>query len=329
MKVDRCIHITHGLRRIETKLDGSAGYLRLVRAIKAHFSSLCKVRKSTIRSRITMVSEDNYEQILEAQTEARKPENLGAEDVGGMLIENLRESDNPRKEKLEPRADGTMCLNNRSWLPCYGDLRNLIMHESHKSKYYVKAEHQIPSGLLVQPEIPQWKWDTITMDFVTKLPKTSNGYDTIWVIVDRLTKSAHFLLMRENDSMDKLAKLYLKEVVMRHGIPVSIICDHDGRFMSGFWREFQKALGTRLDMSLEVGWIRRIHVLDTTYWGFLGVGTTLDIFQNIILIPYLEYGVLSLSGYGVLIFIPFVVFGECRHGYAVSSLMDTAYWSLE
>ncbi|GJY96072.1 putative reverse transcriptase domain-containing protein [Tanacetum coccineum] len=94
----------------------------------------------------------------------------------------------------------------------------------------VKAEHQKPSGLLVQPETPRWKWDNITIDFVTKLPKTSNGYDTIWLIVDSLTKSAHFLPMRENNSMGKLAKLYLKEVVMRHGIPVSIICDCDGRF---------------------------------------------------------------------------------------------------
>ncbi|GJX36840.1 putative reverse transcriptase domain-containing protein [Tanacetum coccineum] len=88
----------------------------------------------------------------------------------------------------------------------------------------VKAEHQKPSGLLVQPEIPQWKWEKITMDFITKLPKTSNGYDTIWVIVDRLTKSAHFLPMKENDSMEKLTRLYLKEVSL------------------------QKALGTRLDM---------------------------------------------------------------------------------
>ncbi|GKE44499.1 putative reverse transcriptase domain-containing protein, partial [Tanacetum coccineum] len=77
----------------------------------------------------------------------------------------------------------------------------------------VKAEHQKPSGLLVQPKIPQWKWDNIIMDFITKLPRTSSGYDTIWVIVDRLTKSAHFLPMRENDPMDKLTKLYLKEVV--------------------------------------------------------------------------------------------------------------------
>ncbi|GKE35022.1 reverse transcriptase domain-containing protein [Tanacetum coccineum] len=75
----------------------------------------------------------------------------------------------------------------------------------------VKAEHQRPLGLLVQPDIPQWKWDNITMDFVTKLPKSSQGYDTIWVIVDRLTKSAIFVPMRETDSMDKLARIYLKE----------------------------------------------------------------------------------------------------------------------
>ncbi|GJW25057.1 putative reverse transcriptase domain-containing protein [Tanacetum coccineum] len=87
------------------------------------------------------------------------------------------------------------------------------------------------------------------MDFITKLPRTSSGYDTIWVIVDRLTKSAYFLSIRENDSMDKLTRLYSKEVVTRHGIPVSIICDSDGRFTSNFWTSFQKALGTRLDMS--------------------------------------------------------------------------------
>nr|GEV90791.1 putative reverse transcriptase domain-containing protein [Tanacetum cinerariifolium] len=94
----------------------------------------------------------------------------------------------------------------------------------------VKAEHQKPSGLLVQPEIPEWKWEKITMDFVTKLPKTTNGYDTIWMIVDRLIKSAHFLPMRENDPMEKLMKLYIKEVVTQHGVLVSIISNCDGRF---------------------------------------------------------------------------------------------------
>ncbi|GJW14043.1 putative reverse transcriptase domain-containing protein [Tanacetum coccineum] len=205
-----------------------------------------------VRALVITIGLNLPKQILNARTEARKPENIKNKVVGGMLIENSP------KEKLEPRADGTLCLNGRSWLPCYGDLRTVIMHESHKSKYSihpgsdkmyldmkklywwpnmkadiatyvskcltcakVKAKHQRKSGLLVQPEIPQWKWDNITMDFITKLPKSSRGYDTIWVIVDRLTKSAIFVPMRETDPMEKLARMYLKE----------------------------KALGTSLDMS--------------------------------------------------------------------------------
>ncbi|GJS49757.1 zinc finger, CCHC-type containing protein [Tanacetum coccineum] len=108
----------------------------------------------------------------------------------------------------------------------------------------VKEKHQRPSGLLVQPAIPKWKWDNITMDFITKLPKLLQGFDTIWVIVDRVTKSAHFLPIRENDPFDKLARLYLNRIVARHGIPTSIIYDRDGRFTSNFCRSFQKALGT-------------------------------------------------------------------------------------
>ncbi|GJS18899.1 putative reverse transcriptase domain-containing protein [Tanacetum coccineum] len=98
-------------------------------------------------------------------------------------------------------------------------------------------------GFVVQQEIPQWKWDNITMYFITKLPKSSQGYDTIWVIVDRLTKSAIFVPMRETDPMEKLARMYLKEVVIRHGIPISIIYDRDPRFASDFWRSLQKAFG--------------------------------------------------------------------------------------
>nr|GEW11044.1 putative reverse transcriptase domain-containing protein [Tanacetum cinerariifolium] len=217
--------------------------------------------------------------VADALSRKERQKNLCAEDVRGILRKDLP------KEKLEPRADGTLCLNNRSWVPCFGNLRTLIMHESHKSKYSihlgsdkmyqdlkqlywwpnmkaniatyvgmcltcskVKAEHQKPYGLLVQPEISEWKWEKITMDFITKLPKTTNGYDTIWVIVDRITKSAHFLPMQENDPMEKLMKLYMKEVVTRHGVLVSIIFDCDGRFKSLFWQALHKAFGTRLDM---------------------------------------------------------------------------------
>nr|GEY90914.1 reverse transcriptase domain-containing protein [Tanacetum cinerariifolium] len=191
---------------------------------------------------------DLPKKILGAQTKERKPENLKSEDVGGMLIEDSKDPEKPRKEKLEPRADETLCLNNIIWLSYYGDLRTLVMHESHKSKYFVhtgsdkmhqdmkllywwpnmkvdiatyvskcltclrvKAEHQKPVGLLVQPKIPQWKWDNITMDSVTKLPRTQ-------------------------------ARLYLKEVVTKRGIPVSIICDRDPSYHASIKAASFKAL---------------------------------------------------------------------------------------
>nr|GEW78061.1 putative reverse transcriptase domain-containing protein [Tanacetum cinerariifolium] len=163
-----------------------------------------------VRALVMTIGLDLPRHILNAQTEARKPENIKKEDVGGMLIENSKDPEKVRTKKLEPRTDRTLCLNGRSWLPFYGGLRTVIMHESHKSKYSihsssekmyqdikklywwpnmkadiatyvskcltcakVKAEHQRPSGLLVQPKIPEWKWDNITMDFVIKLPKSS------------------------------------------------------------------------------------------------------------------------------------------------------------
>ncbi|GJU35532.1 putative reverse transcriptase domain, ribonuclease H-like domain, aspartic peptidase domain protein [Tanacetum coccineum] len=114
----------------------------------------------------------------------------------------------------------------------------------------VKAECQKPSGLLVQPEVPMWKWERITMDFITKLPKTSNRHDTIWVIVDRLTKSAHFIPARETYSMETLTRLYIKEIVSWNCVPISIISDHDIHFTSRFWQSLPNALGTQLDMSM-------------------------------------------------------------------------------
>ncbi|GKE24101.1 putative reverse transcriptase domain-containing protein [Tanacetum coccineum] len=180
-------------------------------------------------------------QILNAQAEARKEENFGTEDLCGMI------------KKLEPHADETLCLNRRSWIPCR-DLKKLYWWPNMKAEiatYFskcltcakVKAEYQKPSGLLDQPVIPVWKWENITMDFVTKLPKTSSGQDTIWVIVDRLTRSAHFLPIKETDSMEKLTRQYLKEVVSRHGVPVSIISDRDSKFTSHLWKSLNEALG--------------------------------------------------------------------------------------
>nr|GEY78785.1 putative reverse transcriptase domain, ribonuclease H-like domain, aspartic peptidase domain protein [Tanacetum cinerariifolium] len=142
----------------------------------------------------------------------------------------------------------------RIWIPSFGDVRTLIMDEAYTSKYSVhpcidkmyydlrdlywwsgmikdiaiyvskcltcskiKVEHQRPLGLLLQPKIPEWKWEKITIDLVTKLPISSGGYDTIWVIMDRLTKYAYFLPIREDYTTEKLARIYIKEIVARHG----------------------------------------------------------------------------------------------------------------
>ncbi|GJU17027.1 putative reverse transcriptase domain-containing protein [Tanacetum coccineum] len=196
-------------------------------------------------------------QILNAQAESIKEEIVKEENLCGM------------NKEFETRADGTLCIEKQSWVPRFGGLRDLIMNESHKSKYSihpvsdkmyhdlkklywcpnmkaeiatyvskcptcakVKAEYQKPSGLLVQPEIPQWKWENITMDFVTKFPKKSS------------------------------------EVVSGHEVPVSIISDRDNRFTSHFWQLLQKALGTQLDMSTTYhpkGWDRHLPLVDISY----------------------------------------------------------------
>ncbi|GJZ96394.1 putative reverse transcriptase domain-containing protein [Tanacetum coccineum] len=150
-------------------------------------------------------------------------------------------------EMIEHRSNGALYYLDRIWVPLKGDVRTLIMDEAHKSKYSVhpganKMYYDLRdrywwSGIkndiaVYQPEILEWKWEGIAMDFVTKLPRTSSGHDTIWVIVDRLTKSAHFLPMREDFKMDKLARLYLNEIVARHGVPISIISDRDSQFTS-------------------------------------------------------------------------------------------------
>ena len=112
----------------------------------------------------------------------------------------------------------------------------------------VKAENQVPSGLLQSLPIPEWKWDMITMDFVTGLPMRE-GKDAIWVIVDRLTKSAHFLAINKSDNAAVLAKLYMEQIVRLHGVPVSIVSDRDSKFYSAFWRAMQKSMGTKVHMS--------------------------------------------------------------------------------
>nr|GEW26839.1 hypothetical protein [Tanacetum cinerariifolium] len=170
-----------------------------------------KERDKPLRVRALMmtVHNDLPTRIHEAQKEAIKEKYVKKENLGRMI-----------KQIFEFHPDGTHCFGNRK-----------------------------PSGLPQQPEIPVWKWERITMDFVSGLPRTPSGYDTIWVIVDRVTKSAHFLPMKKTDSMEKLTQLYLKEVVCKHGVPISTISDRDSHIMSRFWKSLQKALETDLDIS--------------------------------------------------------------------------------
>ena len=113
----------------------------------------------------------------------------------------------------------------------------------------MKAEHQKPARKIQLLPILVWKWEKITIDFVTGLPRTQRQHDVIWVIVDRLMKFDHFLSVNVEDSLEKLAQLYVDEIVRLHGVPVSIISDLDPRFTSRFWPNFQTALGTRLHFS--------------------------------------------------------------------------------
>ena len=110
----------------------------------------------------------------------------------------------------------------------------------------VNIEHKRPAGELKTLPAPEWKWEHITMDFVTALPKTREKFDIVWVVVDRLTKVAHFIPIKTGYTLERLAKLYVKEIVRLHGIPVTIVSDRDTRFVGRFWKSLHKALGTKV-----------------------------------------------------------------------------------
>ncbi|GKC99941.1 putative reverse transcriptase domain-containing protein, partial [Tanacetum coccineum] len=198
-----------------------------------------RINPLRVRDLVLTIGLNLLVKILNAQVKVRKEENFRTDDLCGMI------------KKLEQRSDGTLCLNGRKKLYWWPNMKDKIA--TYVSKCLtcakVKAEYQKPSGLLVQPVIPVWKWENITMDFITKLLKTSSGQDTIWVIVDRLTRFAHFLPMKETDSMEKLMRQYLKEVVSRHGVPVLIMYDQDSKFTSHLWKSLNEALSTQLAMS--------------------------------------------------------------------------------
>ena len=196
------------------------------------------------------------------------------------------EVESKKSKEFEVSTDGVITFQGRLCVPKIGDLQEEILTEAHRTPYsvhpgatkmykdlkkhywwpgmkndvvkhveqcltcqQVKAEHQRPAGTLQPLNIPQWKWEDITMDFVVGLPRTKDSHDAIWVIVDRLTKSAHFLPVRTTYTMDKYAEIYVKEVVRLHGVPLSIVSDRDSRFTSSFWKSLHKALGTRLAFS--------------------------------------------------------------------------------
>ena len=184
------------------------------------------------------------------------------------------------------RNDEALVIGSRLCVPAAEELKGQILGEAHSSAYamhpgstkmyrtlkeyywwagmkrevaeyvskclvcqQVKAERQKPSGLLQPLPIPEWKWEHITMDFVFKLPPTTQRHDGIWVVVDRLTKSTHFLPIREKFSPRKLVELFMSHIVSLHGVPVSIISDRDPRFTSRFWKRLMKELGVKLNLS--------------------------------------------------------------------------------
>ena len=202
------------------------------------------------------------------------------------MIKLKEEIEKGKKAEFQIRDDGMIVKGHRMCVLEYGELKRVIMEEAHSSAYamhpgstkmyktlkehywwngmkkeiasfvsrcltcqQVKAEHQKPARKIQLLPIPVWKWEKITMYFVTSLPRTQRQHDAIWVIVDRLTKSAHFLPINVEDSLEKLAQLYVDEIVRLHGVPVSIVSDRDPRFTSRFWPSLQAALGTRLHFS--------------------------------------------------------------------------------
>ncbi|KAI3814060.1 hypothetical protein L1987_18802 [Smallanthus sonchifolius] len=191
-----------------------------------------------------VVTTDVMREIERAQDEALKEENIKKERMVG------------QQDKLEYNTLGVRTRFGRVWIPIGGELRTKILDEAHKSRYSIhpgtnkmyqdlRKEYWWPG---MKHEVTKY-WEHVTMDFITKLPRTAKDHDTIWVFVDRLTKSAHFLPIRETFSSERLAEVFINEVVARHGMPLTIVSDRDTRFTSRFWKRFHEAMCTRLTVS--------------------------------------------------------------------------------
>ncbi|XP_058088878.1 uncharacterized protein LOC131235633 [Magnolia sinica] len=195
--------------------------------------------------------EEPYEFIAHIQAQLMIDSKIIETQAGDELLKKMREgAKNDGKSEWRVGTDGGLRYRGRLCVPNLQGLQEEVLNAAHNFKlaiHPVKAEHRRPPGLLQPMLIAEWKWDFISMDFIAGLPKTRKGYDSIWVIVDRLTKSAHFLPIKTSSSADDLAKLYSKEIVRLHGVPLEIVSDRDTRFTSIFWTRIQEAMGESWD----------------------------------------------------------------------------------
>ena len=210
---------------------------------------------------------------------------IDAQQKDPYLEEELRQMESGQISELSVSSDSGLTYHGRLCVPA-GSVKDELLSEAHNSPFaihpgstkmyqdlkrhywwpnmkrevaefvskcfvcqQVKAPRQKQAGLLQPLSVPEWKWENVSMDFIVGLPKTAKGHTMIWVIVDRLTKSAHFIPGKSTFSVSKWAQIYVREVVRLHGVPVSIVSDRDPRFTSNFWKSLQTALGTRLDFS--------------------------------------------------------------------------------
>ncbi|KAL0539660.1 hypothetical protein IC582_023876 [Cucumis melo] len=217
----------------------------------------------TLRQRIIDAqSDDPYLVEKRGLAEAGQTAEFSLSSDGGLLFERRLcvPSDSAVKTELLSEAHSSPFSMHPGSTKMYQDLKRVYWWRNMKREVaefvskclvcqQVKAPRQKPAGLLQPLSIPEWKWENVSMDFITGLPRTLRGFTVIWVVVDRLTKSAHFVPGKSTYTASKWAQLYMSEIVRLHGVPVSIVSDRDARFTSKFWKGLQTAMGTRLDFS--------------------------------------------------------------------------------
>lgn len=237
-------------------------------------SLVCEVSPQSVSLGMLKINNDFLHSIREAQK------------LDVKLVDLMTGVNSEAGSDFKVDEQGLLRFRNRICIPDDAEMRNMILEEGHRSSLSIhpgatnmyhdlkrlfwwsglkrdvaqlvyacltcqksKVEHQKPAGLLMPLDVPEWKWDSISMDFVTGLPSTPKGFDAIWVVVDRLTKSAHFIPIDISYPVSRLAEIYIGVVLKLHGIPTSIVSDRDPRFTSRFWKSLQEALGSKLSLS--------------------------------------------------------------------------------